>query len=149
VDLAKLLGRPCLLNVVHVPSKKDAQKIYANIASASQPDPRLMPAAPQVKPFAWEIGMPDPVPEADWLPWSMGSKVPDLIRTSQEWEAAHGPAPAGQPPQQAANGSAPQQQAPAAATAPAQPAGVTTYAPAGHNLPPAWPGQGQDSDLPF
>lgn len=47
-DLLKLLGAPCLLNIVHEPSK-DGSKTFANIASVS-PLPKGMPAPAQVNP---------------------------------------------------------------------------------------------------
>ena len=47
-DITKLLGVPCLLNVIHNTSK-DGSKVYANIASAT-PLPKGMECPPQINP---------------------------------------------------------------------------------------------------
>lgn len=45
-DITKLLGVPCMLNVIHKPSK-DGQKIYENIGSVS-PLPKSVKCPPQI-----------------------------------------------------------------------------------------------------
>lgn len=67
-DITKLLGAPCLLNIVHKPSKKDASVMYANIGSVS-PLPKGFTIPAQINPtflldydnFTWDAfnGLPD------------------------------------------------------------------------------------------
>ena len=47
-DITKLLGVPCMLNIIHKPSK-DGSKVYANIASAS-PLPKIVECPKQINP---------------------------------------------------------------------------------------------------
>lgn len=176
IPVMACLGKACLINVTHAPSKKDPSKAYAQVTGASKvplaPDGQAFPVpGPSVQPFAWEIGCGQPLPSAEWIPWSLGQKVPELIQSSQEWLAMHpgqgAPHPSTPPPPPPPAGSAPapaprppappappQYQAPPApaqvvhapppGAVPVQPAALPP--PAGHNLPAAW---GNDDDIPF
>lgn len=56
-DLKKIINVPALVNVIHERSKRDATKVYANIASLSML-PKGMKAPPLYnKPLVWEFGM--------------------------------------------------------------------------------------------
>jgi hypothetical protein len=46
-DVTKLIGKPCMLNIIHRPSKKDPSVIYAVIGSIS-PLPKGYPMPPQI-----------------------------------------------------------------------------------------------------
>lgn len=87
IDLQKLLGRPCLLNIMHQPS---GERVYAKLKDVTSLPQGMQVAPPSHTPFAWYIGGGQPLPEADWLPWVYGSKVADLIASSPEWQALAG-----------------------------------------------------------
>lgn len=48
-DVSKLMGVPCMLNIIHKPSKSDPTKIYEEIGSIS-PMPKGVTCPPQVTP---------------------------------------------------------------------------------------------------
>ena len=48
-DIEKLLGVPCMLNIIHIQGKKDATKTYEAIGSIS-PMPKGMVCPPQINP---------------------------------------------------------------------------------------------------
>lgn len=48
-DLAKLIGAPCMLNIIHQPSKSNPEKVYERIA-AVMPMMKGMTCPPQVNP---------------------------------------------------------------------------------------------------
>lgn len=48
-DISKLLGIPCMLNIIHNPSKKDPSKIYEQIAGIT-PLPKGITCPPQINP---------------------------------------------------------------------------------------------------
>lgn len=48
-DITKLLGVPCMINIIHNPSKSDPTKIYEQISGIT-PVPKGMPMPPQVNP---------------------------------------------------------------------------------------------------
>jgi hypothetical protein len=126
MEVDKLLGHPCQLNVTHGKSAKG--NTYAKIDGVGPLMKGVSPPPPGRKPFAWEIGSA-PLPDLSWMPYLYGGKVEDLIKESPEWKQANGrangQAPAGQPP---ANGVAPQQ--------PPQQETAGTGAPAGHDAVP-------------
>lgn len=91
-DLSKILGKPCLLTVVHGTSSKGNP--FAKIDGVS-PVPKGMPVPPPSRtPFSWEISGKD-LPAADWLPFIYGEAVTDVIRRSEEYR---GTSPGGVPP---------------------------------------------------
>ncbi len=70
-DIMKLLGVPCMINVVHTPSKKDATRFYETIASVSSlPKGVGCPAA--VNPFK--------VFEWDNPNWDVFNNLPDFLK---------------------------------------------------------------------
>lgn len=111
IDVSKVAGRPCFLNIAH---DEKGDRVYPKIkAVAPLPDEVQAPALTVNggAPLVWFIGCDAPVPTDDWLPWCYGQKVADMIQDSPEWQALQGgarparpaaTAPARTPPQAAA-----------------------------------------------
>lgn len=84
-DITKLLGVPCMLNIIHTPSK-DGSRLYANIAGVT-PMPKGVKCPPQVN---------DTV-ELSYDQWDEEefNKLPDFIKdkmkTSVEYNAMRNP----------------------------------------------------------
>jgi hypothetical protein len=93
-DLAKLLGAPCMLNIIHQPSKSNPEKVYERIA-AVMPMMKGMACPPQVNP-----SMEFSVLEFDREKFmSLPSFLQEMITGSTEYKAymskpAHAPAAA-------------------------------------------------------
>lgn len=85
-DITKLLGVPCMLNIIHKPSKKDPTKIYEEISGIS-PLPKGMTCPPQV----------NPTQELSYDNWneelfnSMPDFIKDKIKSSDEYKAMKNP----------------------------------------------------------
>lgn len=80
--ISDMLGKQCLLSVIHKASA-DGSKTYANVAGAAgMPKGMKCPPA-QNKPICWAIG-DGPVPDDPWLPRSYGEKLADVIARSKE-----------------------------------------------------------------
>ncbi len=87
-DLIKLLGRPCLLTIVHGTSGKG--NVYAKIDSITAvPKGMTVPPAQQ-KALIWSIGEAEPVPTAEWVPFLYGRPVKEVIEDSQEYRQKRG-----------------------------------------------------------
>lgn len=125
VDVLKLLGAKCLLNVGHKASKsKDGKdRVNVDILGVSQPTKGDVYPSPTVKPFMWDHDQGAFV-EPEWLPRSFGRKIADVIAESLE-SRGHGGATA-------------------ATAAAAKPASTAAYAD-----PDAGREPGGDDDLPF
>jgi hypothetical protein len=85
-DITKLLGVPCMLNIIHVQGKKDATKTYQSIGSVS-PMPKGLECPPQVNPtfvFDFENYSQE---KFDTLP----DFIKDTIKTSEEFKALTNP----------------------------------------------------------
>jgi len=84
-DITKLLGAPCMLNIIHETGKTDPSKIYAVIASVSRM-PKGMPAPAQVnKTLIFEYDKFDQVEFEklpDWLKNSMKTTPEYIAATS-------------------------------------------------------------------
>lgn len=86
-DVTKLLGVPCLLNIIHKPSKKDPSRMYDEIASAT-PLMKNMTCPPQVN-SNFEFSLRDWNPNHfELLPEFLKEKV----RSSKEYKAMFAPA---------------------------------------------------------
>jgi hypothetical protein len=86
-DVTKLLGVPCLLNIIHKPSKKDPSRIYDEIASAT-PLMKNMTCPPQVN-SNFEFSLQEWNPNHfELLPEFLKEKV----RSSKEYKAMFAPA---------------------------------------------------------
>lgn len=128
-NVGKLLGAPCLLNLVHV---ERAGKQYANILSVS-PVPKGMTAPDPVEPpVLFDLSAPD------WQAFAgMGARLQETIAASPEYQSANPPASISIAPQTP----------PAAAQAPQAAPARPTPAPAPQ--PAADPFAGFDDDIPF
>lgn len=70
-DITKLLGVPCMLNVIHKPTKTDPSKIYEEIGSIS-PMPKGMVCPPQINETS--------VLEYEKFDWQLFNSLPDFIK---------------------------------------------------------------------
>ena len=81
-DLAKLIGAPCMLNIIHQPSKANPEKVYERIA-AVMPMMKGMSCPPQVNP-SFEFSVSDyDQRKMDTLP----NFLQEMIRGSKEYQA--------------------------------------------------------------
>lgn len=88
-DLTTLLGKSCLVDVVH--GQSGSGNAYAKVAGVSALPRGMSAPHPKRKPVAWEIEGADRLPEhLDWLPFLFGRNPIDVIRNSQEWKAKEG-----------------------------------------------------------
>lgn len=84
-DITKLLGVPCMLNIIHKPSK-DGTKMYEQIAGVS-PMPKGVDCPPQINPTKiWDYDQPD---------MEVFNNLPDFIKTkiqmSEEYQKMQNP----------------------------------------------------------
>ena len=85
-DITKLLGVPCMLNIIHVQGKKDANKTYQSIGSVS-PMPKGLECPAQINPtFTFEFDNFNQE-KFDSLP----DFIKDTIKTSEEFKALTNP----------------------------------------------------------
>jgi hypothetical protein len=80
-DVTKLLGKPCILNIIHEPGKKDATKNYVKVASVN----KLLKGQecpPQFNPTR--------ILSFDEFNWELFEKLPDWIKdkikSSEEYQ---------------------------------------------------------------
>ncbi len=84
-ELENLLGKECQISVIHVPSKTDATKVYANIKGI-MPCSKGMKVDPAINETVW-IGMDDwETASYDALPAFVKKEIMESI----EWKKAHG-----------------------------------------------------------
>ncbi len=85
-DITNLLGKPCMLNIIHVQGKKDATKTYQAIGSVS-PMPKGLSCPDQINPtFVFDFENFD----AEKLN-SLPDFIKDTIKTSEEYKAIDNP----------------------------------------------------------
>jgi hypothetical protein len=85
-DIAKLLGQPCMLNLIHQPSKANPEKVYERIAGV-MPMMKGMTCPPQVNP-SFEFSVADyDQRKMDTLP----NFLQEMIRSSTEYAALLSP----------------------------------------------------------
>lgn len=77
-DITKLIGVPCMLNVIHKPSKTDPSKIYEEIGSIS-PMPKGMKCPPQINATS--------VLEYTDFNWAIYDSLPDFIKVKVQSSA--------------------------------------------------------------
>jgi hypothetical protein len=85
-DINVLVGKACLLSIVHKPNK-DKTRSFAVVTGVKKPvfrGQKVEIAAPQHKPFCWHLddGKENALP--DWLPWLYGRSIPEWIADSKE-----------------------------------------------------------------
>lgn len=95
-DVAKLIGAPCLLNIIHVAGKANPSRMYDEISSVS-PLPKGMVCPPQENP-SFEFSMDGTFDQAafDLLPNFLKEKVMSSFEYIEMMKAAT-PAPASAP----------------------------------------------------
>lgn len=85
-DITKLLGAPCMLNIIHNPSKSDPSKIYEQISGIT-PLPKGMKCPAQINKSI--------VLSYDNFNWELFNSLPDFLKTkiqsSEEFEAMQSP----------------------------------------------------------
>jgi hypothetical protein len=84
-DITKLIGVPCMLNIIHLVGKKDTSKTYQAIGSVS-PIPRGLSCDKQINPsFIFEFDKYDQT-KFDSLP----DFIKNQIKESNEYKSIHG-----------------------------------------------------------
>jgi len=84
-DITKLLGVPCMLNIIHVQGKKDSSKLYQAIGSIS-PLPKGFSCTEQINPnYVFDFDNYD-AEKFKALP----KFIREMIETSNEYKALHG-----------------------------------------------------------
>jgi hypothetical protein len=81
MDVTDLLGRGCMVEVIH---QQSGEKVYANVGTVSSLPRKMAAPAPEHEPFSWELTDEEPPPSHDWLPWVYGKKVAEVIAASRE-----------------------------------------------------------------
>jgi hypothetical protein len=90
-DITKLVGKPCLLSVVHKESVNSGNT-YAKIDGVGQL-PKGMAAPKPTRPTVlWSLEDDTPVPDLDWLPFVYGTPIKDVVAASEEVKGAGQPA---------------------------------------------------------
>jgi hypothetical protein len=79
-DLANVLGKPCLVNVIH--KKANSGNTYAKVEGVKAVPKGMTVPRPQRKPFARLLDSADAVP--DWVPYLIGRPVAEVIADCQE-----------------------------------------------------------------
>lgn len=83
-DYEKMLGKSCLLNVIH---KQSGDYTNANIDSIGRvPKGMTVPSA-KIEPYMWYVGCGKPLPELPWLPPIYGQSVKQMIEASKEYKS--------------------------------------------------------------
>lgn len=89
VDPMVFLGKACMLNVTHSPSKKDKDKVYHNVGGVTKLHKSVQPPKPKHTPIAFHVSMGTP-PNLDHLPYVYGGTpksmqpIADIIAQSKE-----------------------------------------------------------------
>lgn len=86
-DLKELLGKSCLVDVIHGTSKNTGRQ-YAKVGGVSSLPKGTTCPPPKRKPIAWEIADNDQLPErlGEWAPFIMGQPLCEVIKRSPEWK---------------------------------------------------------------
>jgi hypothetical protein len=101
-DPQKILGRTCLVNVSNSTSE---DRTFAKFEGVS-PLPKELPCpAAQNRPLLWEVES-GALQALEWLPWSYGQKIADIVASSPEWKARTSGRPAPNPSGNGAAGAA-------------------------------------------
>jgi hypothetical protein len=95
-DLEKLVGQPCMVNVVH--KKAGSGNDYAKVEGVKGLPKGLPKPAPTLPFTVWYIGCGKPIPDAEWIPWIVGKPVKDVIAKSPEFQGKPAPATNGAAP---------------------------------------------------
>lgn len=96
IEISELLGKPCLLSIVHGTSS--GGNTYAKVDNVARITKGMKVPDPSRKPVSWEIDG-QKLPSVDWLPYLYGEPVVDVIKRSAEYRGIA-------PKQETANASA-------------------------------------------
>lgn len=81
-DLSVLVGKPCLISIVHKTS--GSGNTYGRVDGVMSL-PKGMPApTASHPPVVWSVMSGGPVPDADWLPYLRGKPLQEVIKTCKE-----------------------------------------------------------------
>lgn len=81
-DSSELMGKTCLVNIIHKPSKKDANNLYANITGTS-PLPKGMEVPEAInEPFVFDVNT-SPLGDIEKLP----KFIQELVMSTLEFKA--------------------------------------------------------------
>jgi hypothetical protein len=93
--LGELLGKACLVSVVHSSSSQGTT--FAKVEAVVKL-PRSMPLPKsRITPMSWQIGGDARLPDFRWLPFLYGKPVADKITESDEWRQITAPGQNGFP----------------------------------------------------
>ena len=81
-DSEQLMGKECLINVVHTASKKDANVVYANITGASPLPKGMTVGEAVVEPFSFDVNT-SPLGDIEKLP----EFLRDIIKSTPEFKS--------------------------------------------------------------
>jgi hypothetical protein len=95
LELEKLLGRSCLLNIGHATSSGGS--IYAKILGISPPPKGLTVPPAHHRPYFWYFDSGEPLRVPEWVPWLFGKSVEDWIAEARENRVAPAAVGAGAP----------------------------------------------------
>lgn len=84
IDLGAVLGRACLLSVIHQTSKSSG-KNYAKIKGVAKLPKGMTAPKPQKTPSAWEMGSDDAGDLPTWLPYIYGEPVKEVVERAKEY----------------------------------------------------------------
>ncbi len=84
IDLGAVLGKPCLLSVIHQTSKSSGKQ-YAKIKSVAKLPKGMPTPQPQRKPVAWEMGSDADGDLPTWLPYIFGEPVKEVVERAKEY----------------------------------------------------------------
>jgi hypothetical protein len=83
IDLKSLLLRPCIVALEH--KQTAGGKDYAKLSGVQPPMKGAKAGGNTVGPVYWEIDSGEPFPEDDWLPYSYGKPLLEVVGQSHEW----------------------------------------------------------------
>jgi hypothetical protein len=89
-DPRAMLGAPCMVQVVHRPSK-DGSKTYANVGSVTSFPKAFPPGKPERTPVAWSVYEGTVAPDTSWVPYVYGQTIADMVQLSAEYKAGKVP----------------------------------------------------------
>jgi hypothetical protein len=106
-DLSKVLGKSCLIAIVHKQST-GGDRTYARIDGIT-PVPKGMTVPPPTKELVcWDMSSGTEPPAHPWIPYLYGEPIGDVIRRSYEWnDRQAGGGTAGQEEEMAAASASP------------------------------------------
>lgn len=87
-DVEKMIGKSCLLQLVHTQSRGEKPRTYARIDGVSAVPKGMAVGKPTVTPFLWDVEMGTPFPDYDWLPRVYGVEAAGVFALSDEAKGA-------------------------------------------------------------